>query len=164
MTTKLLALLCGCLLALPLAAAGPAAGPDDERADSQLPLDEFRTGMQAMETEAVTKAVPLSAEEASRFWPVFRRFQAEEQAVMDEQVAAIRAYAGNYATLTDEQATDYVTSLLARDQRIHDLRLKYLAEFAKVVPMGTAARVIHLTRRIGFSGQVRLSKAIPLVR
>ena len=75
----------------------------------------------------------------------------------------MRKYADEYADLGDSESMAYVQALLERDQRIHDLREKYLAEYAKVIGPGNAARVIHISRRLGLASQARLAQSIPLV-
>ncbi|MFD1042860.1 hypothetical protein [Pseudoxanthomonas kaohsiungensis] len=152
--------LLGLLVALPLAAAEPAE--QDGKPTKEM-LAEFRNELQSVETEIVSKSVSLSTEEATRFWPVFKRFQAEQAAVIDAQVAAVREYADDYAAMTDQDSLEYVQALLDRDQRIHDLREKYLREYAKVIDPGQAARVIQISRRLGLASQARLANAIPLV-
>ena len=84
--------------------------------------------------------------------------------MIEGQIEAVREYAKDFATLTPEDSRAYVEALLERDQRIHDLRVKYLAEFAKVLPANKAARVIHISRRLGLASQAKLANEIPLVR
>ena len=154
----------GLLIALPLVAAEPTPQPTQGETDTATLLAEFRDDLQAAETDIVSKVVSLSAEEASKFWPVFQKFQAEQKAIIDAQASAVLKYATDFEKLTDADALAYVQSLLERDQKIHDLRVKYLAEYSKVLPGGKAARVIHLSRRLGLASQSKLASAIPLVR
>jgi hypothetical protein len=161
MKTSCIGLLLGALLALPLAAAEPASNAKAEET-TQTP-EEFREGLQAAETEIISKAVSMTADEATKFWPLFKEFQSEQQVIIDAQLDALRQYADDYASLTDAQAVAYVNALLERDERIHDLRVKYLAEYSKVLPAGKAARVIHLSRRLGIASQAKLASEIPLV-
>ena len=157
-------LLLGCLIALPLTAAEPAPDANAEgKSDAQL-LEAFRDDLQAVETEVLSKAISLTEDERAKFWPVFQKFQAEQKAIIDAQVEAIRKYAAGVETLSDADAQAYVGALLERDQRIHDLRVKYLAEYSKVLPAGKAARVIHISRRLGVASQAHLAGGIPLVR
>lgn len=152
------------LLALPAAAADPATPAASEGQKVQETMARFNVDLQALETESVSKAISLSADEATAFWPVFKRYQADQRQINDGQIAAVAKYADNYLTLSDEEAVAYVESLLARDQKIHDLRSKYLSEFSKVIGQKRAARVIHLCRKVGFASQARLAEAIPLIR
>ena len=167
MRKSMTAVLLGCLIALPLAAAEPAtatatAAPAAD--DASRVLAQFRDDLQAAETDIVSKAVTLTTDEATAFWPVFKRFQSEQKAIIDGQAEAVRNYAAHYETLSNEDALAYVEALLDRDQRIHDLRRKFLAEYAKVLPANKAARVIHISRRLGLASQTRLADAIPLVQ
>ena len=164
MTRSGAAVLLGLLTALPLAAAEPATEQRPAEAQTDEQKDEgFREDLQAVETEVISKAVSLTTDEATKFWPVFKQFQAEQKAIIDAQLAALRQYADDYESLTDQQAVAYVSALLERDQRIHDLRVRYLAEYSKILPPGKAARVIHLTRRLGIASQAKLASEIPLV-
>ena len=83
---------------------------------------------------------------------------------IDGQIAAVRTYADHYRTLSDADAQAYIDALLERDQQIHDLRRQYLAKYAKVIGARRAARVIHLSRKLGIASQARLAEVIPLVR
>ena len=161
MSKPMIALSLALLLALPAAAAEPATAEGQKVQDT---IAKFNVDLQALETEAVSKAISLSADEATAFWPVFKRYQADQRQINDAQIAAVAQYADNYLALTDEQAVAYVDALLARDQKIHDLRSKYLADFTKVIGQKRAARVIHLCRKLGFASQASLAEAIPLIR
>jgi Spy/CpxP family protein refolding chaperone len=170
-------LLLGLLIVLPAtgaeptAAKPPAAKPAtastaaaDQRAADTKALEEFRNDLQAVETEVISKAISLTAAEATKFWPLFERFQKEQKVIIDGQIEAVRKYAENYATLTDADAAAYVSALLDRDKRINELRTRYMAEFAKVLPAGKAARVVHVSRRLALVAQAKLSTEVPLVR
>lgn len=163
MFKSVMVMLSGLLLALPLSAAEPATAPQNQDATMEQALLKFRDDLQATETEVVSKAISLSTDEATAFWPIFKRFQGEQRAVIDNQIAAVRKYAEDFATLDDEDAQAYVNALLDRDQKIHDLRVKYLAEYSEAIGKAKAARVIHLSRRLGLAAQAELAAGIPLV-
>jgi hypothetical protein len=75
----------------------------------------------------------------------------------------VKAYGEHFQNLSDEDALKYVNSLLARDQKMLDLRKKWLTQFQKVVPVKTAARAIQIDRRLSNVAQIQLSQQIPLV-
>lgn len=138
----------------PAAAAQPT--PEQVMAD-------VRTAMQADRADIIAKALTLTADQASKFWPLYKEFEAEQAAIIDAQFKATQKYADSYAKLTDADSAAYVNALLERDQKMHDLRVKWLAKFQTVVPAGTAARVIHVDRRLGLVTQLELAAQIPLV-
>ncbi len=141
-------------------AAKPAAAPQPTTDEV---IAQFRTDLQAASADVVAKALTLTADQAAKFWPLFQQYQAEQSAIIDAQLKAATKYADNYANLTDADSLAYVTALLQRDDQIHALRVKWLAKFQTVVPAGTAARAIHVDRRLGLVAQIKLASKIPLV-
>jgi hypothetical protein len=124
----------------------------------------FRNELMARRADVMAKALTLTSAQAAKFWPLFDQFQNEQDQVVDEQIQATDHYAKSYASLSDEDALTYVNSLLARDKKMYDLRLKWLAKFRAVVPVAMAARAIQLDRRLGNVTQVQLSQRIPLIQ
>ena len=143
------------------APATPAASPQQE---TERLLTEVRNDLQAKRADIVAKGLTLSAEQAAKFWPLFEQFQAEQNAVIDAQLKATQKYVDNYAKLTDADSLAYVNALLERDQKIHDIRAKWLTKFQTVLPAGAAARAIHIDRRLGLLSQLAIASKIPLVR
>lgn len=135
-----------------------AAQPTPEQASEQ-----FRIDMQAVAADVMAKGLTLTAEQAAKFWPMFETFQKEQKAIIDEQLKSLIKYGDTYKDMSDADALAYANSLLQRDQKIHDLRLKYLAKFQSVVPSRIAARAIQLDRRLGQVAQVKISSQVPLI-
>jgi len=127
-------------------------------------IADFKADMFAKRADVMAKALTLTPEQASKFWPLFESYLKEQEPIVNAQIAATRHYAEHYQTLTDDEAVAYVTSLLERDRKIDDLRLKWLKKFQAVVPVKTAARTIHLDRRLSNLTQMQLSSQIPLVK
>ena len=112
----------------------------------------------------VAKSLTLTADQATKFWPLYETYQKEQRAIVEDQLRATQKYGTHYATLTDVQALEFINALLSRDQKVHDLRVKWLAKFQTVVPPATAARAIQVERRLGLVTQIGISSRIPLVR
>jgi Spy/CpxP family protein refolding chaperone len=154
----LLALIC----AAPVWAADPPAAATAAPTTEQV-LQQFRDDLQATAADVMAKGLTLNAEQAAKFWPMFDAFQKEQKSIIDEQLKSLVQYRNTYQTLSDADALAYANSLLARDQKIHDLRVKYLAKFQTVVPTRVAARAIQIDRRLGLVGQVKVSSQVPLI-
>jgi hypothetical protein len=125
---------------------------------------QFRTDLMSKRADIMAKGLTLTAEQASKFWPLFEEFQKEQDAIVNEQIEATKAYADRFQELSDKDALAYVQALLDRDQKMHDLRVKWMGKFQKAVPVKTAARAIQLDRRLGNAAQIQVSQQIPLVR
>jgi hypothetical protein len=136
--------------------AGPAL------TDEQV-MAQFRADLMSKRADIMAKGLTLSADQASKFWPQFQQFQKEQEAIVNEQMLATQTYADHYQALNETDAVAFVKALLSRDQKMLDLRVKWLEKFQKVVPANIAARAIQLDRRVSNVTQVQLSSQIPLV-
>ena len=137
----------------------PAAKPTDEQT-----VAAFRNDLMAKRADIMAKGLTLTADQAAKFWPLFESFQKEQDAIVSGQLKATEQFAEHYQQLSDKDAVDYVNALLERDQKMHDLRVKWLGKFQSAVPSKIAARAIQLDRRLGQVAQVQISQRIPLVR
>jgi len=146
------------------ATASAADAPAPSTADNEKVMAQFRDDLQAASADVVAKGITLSSDQAAKFWPLFQQYQDEQKAIIDAQLAATQKYGDSLSKLTEADSVAYVGALLDRDQKIHELRLKWLKKFQSVVPAGTAARVIQIDRRLGIVAQIKLAQKIPLVR
>jgi Spy/CpxP family protein refolding chaperone len=142
-------------------AAGAAAAP-------QLTAEEvatkFRNELQAARADVISKELTLTAEQAAGFWPLFKEYQTEQNAIIDAQIKATQAYADSYAKLTEADSLAYIRALLECDGKAQALRTKWLTKFQSAVPAGTAGRVIQIDRQLSLIGQANVASGIPLVR
>jgi len=139
--------------------ASAATAPTDDQIVAQ-----FRSDLMAKRADIMAKGLTLTADQAAKFWPLFETFQKEQDVIVNEQIQATESFAQHYQELTDKDALTYVNALLARDEKMHDLRVKWLAKFQTVLPTKMAVRAIQLDRRLGQVAQVQISQKIPLVR
>jgi Spy/CpxP family protein refolding chaperone len=146
-------------LTLPAWAADPAPTPSQQEAVAQ-----FQKDLMADRAEIMAKGLTLDAQQAAKFWPLFETFQKEQSAIVDAQIKSLKDYADHYSNLSDADATTYINSLLDRDQKMHDLRIKWLAKFSAAIGPKSAASAIQLDRRLGNITQVQLSSRVPLIK
>jgi Spy/CpxP family protein refolding chaperone len=138
----------------PQAAAAPSV--DDV-------MKTFRADLQASRTDLIAKNVQLTADQAAKFWPLYQKFQAEQNAIIDEQLKAVQQYIAKYETLDDATAAGWIKALFDRDTRMNQLRQKWLPSFQEVIPVRTALRVIQIDRRLSLVQQMEISARVPLV-
>ena len=170
MKIKLLAAM-ALVMTIPAWSADPAPTVQPAMHTSDAPnltddqaIASFRKDVMSKRADIMAKGLTLSAEQAAKFWPQFEQFQKEQDAIVGEQINAIRSYADHYKELNDADALAYVKATLERDQKMLALRTKWLEKFQKVVPAKIAARAIQLDRRLSNVAQMQLSQQIPLVK
>jgi Spy/CpxP family protein refolding chaperone len=141
--------------------AAPASYPEPTE---QQVMDRFRDDIQAKSADVMAKGLTLTSEQAAKFWPLFEAYQQEHDQIVDEQLKATQKFIASYQLVSDADALAYINALLERDQKVHDLRRKWLSKFQTVVPAKIAARAVQLERRMGIVKQVKISSQIPLIR
>ena len=166
MRKTLLCLVAVCLVGL--SALAGAARRQAPQAGAPAPsveevLKSMRADMQSSRADIMAKNLTLTAEQAGKFWPVFDKYQKEQNVIMDEQLKSIQKYAETYETLDDAGALALVNALLDRDAKMTALRQHWLGEFQKVVPAKIAARAVQIDRRLSTLTQLQISSQIPLV-
>jgi len=132
-----------------------------------VPVEEvvtaLRSDLQANRADVMAKNITLTSEQAARFWPLFEKYQQEQNVIMDAQLAGLKQYAENAEKLDDASALALIKAHLERDERMVALRQRWLGEFQKVLPTKLAVRVIQIDRRLSLVHQMQFSALIPLV-
>ena len=140
------------------ASSGQSQGNPDQ--DIEL----LRKDIRSQKKQVIAANMNLTDQEAEKFWPVYDQYTNELVATNNRKYAAIKQYAQNYATLSDEQALDLTKQALQVDQDVAQLRMKYIPIFSKVISGKKTALFFQLDRRLVMLIDIQLSSAIPLVQ
>jgi hypothetical protein len=122
----------------------------------------LRANLRATRAAITESYVPLTADEAAKFWPIFDQYRAEAAKLNDERWSEVKDYAANYNTMTDAQAQDYIQKTTDVDQKLLELRTKYVPLFEKVISPKKAALWYQVDRRIDLMLNLQLSTKVPL--
>jgi hypothetical protein len=160
-------ILAGTLLLQVPGAQGQAAAPS-QGGESQAALDRdvslLRQDLRSQKKQLIAANLTLTADEATKFWPVYDQYAAELAKIGDQKYALIKEYAQGFGSLTDDQALSLAKRSLALDESVSALRSKYLPIVNKVIPGKKAATFFQLDRRVGLLMDLQLASEIPLVQ
>jgi len=148
------------------AARGQAAQSQPTPNQAQLDKDVslLRQDLRSQKKQLIAANLNLTADEATKFWPVYDQYSAELQKLGDQKYALIKEYAQGFGSLTDDQALSLAKRSLALDEQTAALRAKYLPLVNKVIPGKKAATFFQLDRRIALLMDLQLASEIPLVQ
>jgi Spy/CpxP family protein refolding chaperone len=133
----------------------------DAEFDKNMAL--MRKDLRSDKKQIIALNLPLTDTEATKFWPVYDQYTAEQAKIYDTRLALIKEYAANFAALTDATAASLNERSTAVDQSLVTLRLKYIPLVAKVLPGKKAALFFQLDKRLGLLIDLKLASDIPLV-
>ena len=149
------------LLGLPAAglrAAQPEGGEAKEASQAVL-LDAIRSNRKAL----VAANLELTDAEASKFWPVYARYQQEINAIGDRLVAVIEDYTRSFSGLTDEKAMQLTEQYLGIEADRIQVKRSYFEDFAKALPGRKVARFYQIENKMDAVIRYDLPATIPVV-
>jgi hypothetical protein len=154
------------LLGMILALAGPAwaqtaKAPATDDLDALVAM--ARKDLRAGKAEVVAKTMKLDAAQAATFWPLYKQYEAERQALGDERLAVIQDFAEHYDSMNDAKAKGLLERSFGVDEKRMAVEKKYKDEMLKVLPGKVVGRFFQVDRRLNNLIDLQLSSQIPLV-
>jgi hypothetical protein len=158
------------LLGLTASAQQTAEAPAKPTSDSETqPLSDsdiqlIRSNVQAAKNDIIVHTMQFTDAESKAFWPIYRSYAHDQQAIADDRVSVIKDYAANYDSLDDAKAKDLFHRMIDIDSRNLKLREDYWPKFMKAVGGKKAAKFYQVDSRITLIINLQLSSGIPLIR
>jgi hypothetical protein len=145
------------------AAQSPAASAQQPTSVTEKDVELLRQDLRDQRKQIVALNLPLTADEATKFWPVFDQYRQEAVKPNDERWAVLKDYATQYDTMTDAQAQSLMKRATDVDQQLLTLRTKYIPIFEKVISARKTALFYQIDRRVDLLINLQLSSMIPMV-
>ena len=130
---------------------------------SDKDIEMLRADLRAQRKQIMAQNMTLTADEATKFWPIFDQYRQAAIKANDERWSVVKDYAANYATMTDAQAQDYIKRANAVDEQLLELRMRYVPLFEKAISAKKTALCYQIDRRIDLLINLQLSSVIPMV-
>jgi hypothetical protein len=129
--------------------------------DSDIQL--LRSDVQADKNKIIADTMAFTDAESSAFWPVYRNYARDQQAIGDERVKLIKDYAQNFDSMDDAKAKDMSQRSMNVDAKFLNLRQDYWPKFEKALGAKRAAKFYQVDNRLSMMINVQLASEIPLV-
>src|SRR6266566_1680252 len=123
-------------------------------------IDLLRKDIRSQKKQIIAANLQLTDTEAEKFWPLYDQYTAELVKINDAKYAAIKEYATNYSTLTDDKALSLSRQIIGVDQSVAQLRMKYVPLFGKVISGKKTALFFQLDRRLVMLIDLQLASQI----
>jgi hypothetical protein len=107
----------------PAKAAAPATTEKDQNLKEYIKL--LREDVRSQKSAVMSAVMQLDPDEATKFWPIYRDYDAELSKLNDLRVANIEEYSRTYNQLTNEKADELIHNAMAFQKQRGDLLAKY---------------------------------------
>jgi hypothetical protein len=167
----LLLLLGGSALAQTPASTPATAQPPASSADAQPKsppltreqIESIRTELRAGKSDLIAKNVALSSDEAAKFWPLYKQYEAAGKALNDKRFDLLMQYLDAGDKVDPALTTNLVKTSLKRDVDVAKLRMDWAPKFAKVLPKAKVARFLQVDRALSLIADAKLASMMPLL-
>jgi uncharacterized protein YceK len=140
------------------AQAGSATG-----AQVQADFELLRHDLRSEKKKILAANLPLTTDEATRFWPVYDQYTLAMSKHYDAFYEVIKEYAKNQMTLTDDQANSLIKKWSDEQVAVAQTRQKWVPAVQKVLPGKKAALFFQIDRRLYAAMDLQVASEIPLV-
>jgi hypothetical protein len=145
-------------------AANPeSARASDEKKNMQAYIALLRSDTREKKTEVMSAVMQLDADDAARFWPIYRDFEAELTSFYDQVAAEIKNYVAQNRTMTDAAADRIGSKVLDLEQQRNDLKRKYYERFKTSLDPIVGMRFLQVENQIERIIDLQLAAELPVV-
>jgi hypothetical protein len=123
----------------------------------------LREDVGAEKVKVMGSVMELDAEDAAKFWPIYRDYDAELSKVNDLRVANILEYSRTYTQMTDEKADELVKKAMVYQKQRNELLAKYYERMKQELGAITAARFIQVENQLLLLIDLRVDSSLPVV-
>jgi hypothetical protein len=123
----------------------------------------LRSDVQSAKNDIIAHTMQFSDAESTAFWPVYRDYARDQQAIGDQRLRLIKDYAANYDIITYAKAQDMSQRMMDIDGKFLALRQSYWPKFVKVLGAKRAAKFYQVDSRLTMMVNVQLASEIPLI-
>jgi hypothetical protein len=131
---------------------------------SDQDIDLMRQDLRNKKRQIIAENLPLSDAEAEKFWPVYQHYTNDLKQINDEKYALLKNYAQSWGDMSNQDALIYIRRWLEVDQKVQELRSKYVPVVSQVLTGKGTASFFQLDRRISMMMDIQLASQIPLVQ
>lgn len=149
----------GLVLIAALLGAAPAA------AQTATDEKELTKSVITTERQAIIAAnLNLTDEQGQVFWPLYREYGGEMDAITDRKIRLIEDYARKYVGLTDEEAATLMSDYMSIQRDELKTRERWFGKMKKVLPIKTVLRFFQIENKLDAIVRAETLRVIPLVR
>jgi hypothetical protein len=139
--------------------------PTTEAQDTNIRayIELLRANVRAEKTAIVGQIMDLNDDQAAKFWPIYREYDAALQQLNDKKLAGIKEYAKNYDSMTDEKADELAKLALDLENQRNDLKRTYYEKVSKQLGGILAARFLQIENQLLMVIDLQIASSLPIV-
>ena len=141
--------------------AATARTPEELNTRAYIVL--LRKDVSAEKAKLLGTVMQFDAEDAAKFWPIYRDYDAELNKLNDLRVANLQEYARTYTQMTDAKADELIKNGMAYQKQRDELLAKYYERLKQELGAITAARFVQVEHQLLMIIDLKIASSLPVV-
>jgi hypothetical protein len=123
----------------------------------------LREDVSSQKAKLLGQVMQFDAEDAAKFWPIYRDYDAELRKVNDLRVANILEYSRSYTNMTDAKADELIKNAMTFQKQRDELLGKYYERVKQELGAITAARFVQVEHQLLTIIDLKIVSPLPVV-
>ena len=145
----------------------PAKSGATAQTPQELNIKEYinllREDVSAEKAKLLGAVMQFDAEDAAKFWPIYRDYDSELKKVNDLRVANVLEYARSYSAMTDDKADQLTKNAMSYEKQRDELLGKYYERIKQELGATTAARFVQVEHQLLTIIDLEIASSLPVV-
>ena len=140
----------------------PATAQEEPMTEDEI-IELVRSNIQKDKVAIIGAAMNFSAEEAGKFWPIYKGYETELTSVSDQRVALIKDFAANFETMTDAKAKELGETAMGIEKQRMKLKHACFEKLATEMSPVIATRFLQVENQLNMLLDLQLAQQLPLI-
>jgi hypothetical protein len=135
---------------------------DAQQRNMQEYISLLRSDVRQQKAEIMGAVMLLSAQDATKFWPIYSAYDAQLTKLNDQRVENINEYARTYDQMTDEKADELIQRSLAYQKQRAELLAQTYDKVKQALGAVTAARFAQVEHQLLLIIDLQITSSLPI--
>jgi hypothetical protein len=136
---------------------------DAQKKNMQEYISLLRSNVRQEKAEIMGSVMLLSAQDATKFWPIYTDYDAQLAKLNNLRVENIKEYARDYDQMTDEKADELIQKSLAYQKQRAELLAQTYDKVKEALGAVTAARFAQVEHQLLLIIDLQIASSLPIV-
>jgi flagellar biosynthesis chaperone FliJ len=141
----------------------PAAGASNQDQNVQEYIALLRKDIRSQKSAVMSDVMLLDPDQAAKFWPIYRDYDAALTKLNDLRVANIKEYSRTYTKMTDAKADELVHNAMSYQKQRAELLAQYYDKMKQALGGVTAARFLMVESQMLLIIDLQIDSSLPIV-
>ena len=123
----------------------------------------LREDVRSEKAKLLGQVMQFDAEDAAKFWPIYRDYDAELNKVNDLRAANILEYSRSYTDMTEAKADELIKNAMTFQKQRDELLGKYYERVKQELGAITAARFVQVEHQLLTIIDLKIAPALPVI-